>query len=78
MDGDLLATPFGLFLAALSITAVFVWCLVIACLWNGYHVLKRMRARLGWNGVCTKCGREILAIGAQFCGRCGGKVAKAA
>ena len=45
---------------------------------QGQLYFRAARARLEAGLVCEKCGREILAVNAKYCGRCGGKVAKAA
>ena len=45
---------------------------------QGQLYFRAARARLGAGLVCEKCGSEILVATAKYCGRCGGKVAKAA
>lgn len=47
-------------------------------LWQGARLFAEYRRRLAAVAVCLDCGREVFTPAAKFCGRCGGKLRKAA
>ena len=67
----------GLVCMGLAVGVVIAYEL-ISYLHHGQLYFRAARARLEAGLVCEKCGREILVASAKYCGRCGGKVAKAA
>ena len=57
---------------------LLIMLLAIPCLWHVARYAKAARLRLRETLICQRCGREIVAPGAKFCGRCGGGLLRAA
>lgn len=51
---------------------------LLAFLWQGARLFAEYRRRLAMALVCADCGRDVLVPGARFCGKCGGKLRRAA
>jgi rRNA maturation endonuclease Nob1 len=62
----------------LFVLGVVFGAVLMRFLWQGGSYFREMRRELKHQPACVKCGSPATRPGAQFCGKCGGAMLRAA
>jgi ribosomal protein L40E len=68
----------GLLTATAPLFGFILFCQLMNFLWHGSRLFRAMRRELKQHPACVKCGAAPSRPGAQFCGKCGGVMLRAA
>jgi hypothetical protein len=68
----------GLLTLVAPVLGFILFCQLMYFLWHGSRLFRELRRGLKQEPRCVKCGSPATRPGAQFCGKCGGALLRAA